>query len=214
MTGPSKTTGRRPWQLPPAAKPLEASYLDAVTIGARQPLNDRIRLVAYDRRWPSLFALAAGKVRSALAGRALSIEHVGSTAVFGLAAKPIIDMLLVVEDSADETSYVPPLEAEGFILRTREPGWFQHRFLVLRSGGMVWHLHVFSEGCEEIERMLAFRDWLRTHADDRQRYEDAKRELAARVWKHLQNYADAKTGIVREILTRAHARLSAADESN
>lgn len=150
-----------------------------------------------------MFSFAASKVRFALSGRALLIEHVGSTAVPGLSAEPMIDMVLVVENSADEVSYVPPLEEQGFMLRAREPAWFQHRFLILRSGDMAWQLHVFSADCEEVERMLAFRDWLRTHDDDRQRYEDVKRELATRTWKHVQNYADAKSDIVREILDRA-----------
>jgi len=196
------------WQLPPPAAPVTDEYLASVTIGERKPLNDKVRLVAYDPKWPSMFSVAAGKIRSALRERALLIEHVGSTAVQSLSAKPIIDMVLAVEDSADESSYVPPLEEQGFILRAREPAWFQHRFLTLKSDDMVWQLHVFSAECEEIERMLAFRDWLRTHDDDRQRYEDVKNELASRTWKHVQNYADAKSQVVREILGRAQRNLT------
>ena len=154
-----------------------------------------------------MFSLAANRIRSALSERALLIEHVGSTSVPGLSAKPFIDMVLVVEDSADEKSYVPLLEDQGFILRTREPGWFQHRFLLLKSDGMEFQLHVFSSDCEEVDRMLAFRDWLRTHDDDRRKYEETKRELAARTWRHVQNYADAKSDIVREILSRAREDL-------
>ena len=89
------------------------------------------------------------------------------------------------------------------MLRAREPGWYEHRFLRVKSDNMECHLHVFSAECEEIDRMLAFRNWLRAHHDDRQRYEDVKRTLAARTWKHMQNYADAKSDIVREILGRA-----------
>jgi len=195
------------WQLPLPAAPVTDDYLCSVTIGERNPLNDTIRLVAYDPSWPSMFSLAANRIRSALSERALLIEHVGSTSVPGLSAKPFIDMVLVVEDSADEKSYVPLLEDQGFILRTREPGWFQHRFLLLKSDGMEFQLHVFSSDCEEVDRMLAFRDWLRTHDDDRRKYEETKRELAARTWRHVQNYADAKSGIVREILSRAREDL-------
>ena len=199
-------TGRR-WQLPALATPVTDEYLASVTIGERRPLNGKIHLVAYDDKWPAMFSVAADKIRSALRERALLIEHVGSTAVQSLSAKPIIDMVLAVEDSADESSYVPPLEEQGFILRAREPAWFQHRFLILKSDDMVWQLHVFSAECEEIERMLAFRDWLRTHDEDLQRYEDVKRELASRRWKHVQNYADAKSEVVREILSRAQRNL-------
>lgn len=163
----------------------------------------RIQLVPYDPRWPSMFLLAAGRVRAALSERALLIEHVGSTAVPGLSAKPVIDMVLAVGDSQDEASYVPPLEGQGFILRIREPEWFQHRFLTLKSDDMAWQLHVFSAECDEIERMLAFRDWLRTNDGDRSRYESTKKALAARAWRHVQDYADAKSDIVREILERA-----------
>lgn len=192
------------WRLPPATKPVTDEYLASVTIGEREPINDRIQLVPYDPNWPSLFSFAAEKVRAALSGRAFLIEHVGSTAVPGLSAKPIIDMVLAVEDSKDEASYVPPLEARGFVLRAREPDWFEHRFLTLKSGDLAWQLHVFSAGCEEIDRMLAFRDWLRANDDDRSRYESTKKALAARTWKHVQNYADAKSDIVRAILKRAH----------
>ena len=191
------------WQIPPPAEPVTDEYLASVTIGDRKPLNYRIQLAAYDVRWPSMFAAADRKIRSAISTRALLVEHVGSTSVPGLSAKPIIDIVLAVEDSRDEASYVSALEIHGFSLRAREPDWYEHRFLIQKFGDAEWHLHVFSAGCEEIERMLAFRDRLRSDADDRQQYEDTKRRLAARKWKHVQNYADAKSDIVREILRRA-----------
>lgn len=196
---------RSDWTVPPPSKPATDEHLAAVTIGERKPLNDRILLVPYDRNWPALFSWGAGKVRTALSEKALLIEHVGSTAVPGLTAKPMIDMVLAVSDSSDEASYVPLLEAQGFVLRAREPSWFQHRFCVLNQDNSAWQLHVFSAGCEEIDRMLAFRDWLRAHADDRSLYEDTKKTLAARVWRDVQNYADAKSEIVRQILERARA---------
>jgi GrpB-like predicted nucleotidyltransferase (UPF0157 family) len=191
------------WQPPPPAEPVTDEYLASVTIGERKPLNDQIRLAAYDPRWPSMYLVADQKIRSALSDRALLVEHVGSTAVPGLCAKPIIDIVLAVEDSTAEGSYVPALEEQGFVLRAREPAWYQHRYLLQELGDTKWQVHVFSAGCEEIERMLAFRDWLRAHADDRRYYEAVKRELAARTWKHVQSYADAKSDIVREILGRA-----------
>jgi len=112
-------------------------------------------------------------------------------------------MLLVVHDSSDEPAYVPALESQGYRLHIREPDWYEHR--LLKSSSVDGNLHVFSAGCEEIERMLLFRDWLRTHAEDRQRYEDTKRVLAARTWKYTQNYADAKSEIIHEILARARS---------
>jgi len=106
----------------------------------------------------------------------------------------------VVPDSTDEARYVPALEGNGFVLRIREPGWFEHR--MLKAKDIDCNVHVFSEGCEEPARMLAFRDRLRSHEDDRRLYADSKRALAARTWRHVQHYADAKSGVVREILER------------
>ena len=110
-------------------------------------------------------------------------------------------MVLAVSNSADEADYVPPLAEQGFALRVREPNWFEHR--LLKTPNADSNLHVFSFGCEEIERMLVFRDWLRAHEEERRRYEDVKRELASCTWRHTQNYADAKSEVVREILGRA-----------
>lgn len=176
-------------------------YLRAVTIGERTPHNGTIHLARYDPAWSSRFIEHADRIHRALGEKALLLEHVGSTSIPGLSAKPIIDMLLVVADSADEPSYVPPLEAEGFVLRIREPDWFGHR--LLKAPVFAGNLHVFQAGCVEIDRMLRFRDRLRTHDADREFYERAKHDLAARTWKDVQNYADAKSGIVEAILARA-----------
>ena len=119
----------------------------------------------------------------------------------GLAAKPIIDIVLVVADTTDEEAYVPALEAAGYVLRIREPDWYEHRMFRERETNV--NLHVFSAGCEEIDRMLVFRNWLRENASDRELYERTKRELAEEKWKFGQNYADAKTAVVEEIVARA-----------
>lgn len=177
------------------------AYLRRVTIGDPKPHNDTIRLVPYDPAWPSQFSQLAERVRQALGEKVLLLEHVGSTSIEGLSAKPIIDMVLVVADTTDEPSYVPQLEGHGFVLRIREPDWHEHR--MFKAPDIECHLHVFSAGCEEVERLLTFRDWLRTHDDDRKLYENAKHELAARKWKYTQHYADAKTEVVEEILDRA-----------
>ena len=124
----------------------------------------------------------------------------------GLAAKPRIDIVLAVADSSDEPAYVTPLEEAGYVLRIREPDWFQHR--VLKGPDTDINLHVFTQGCSEIDRMLLFRDWLRRNEADRQFYERTKKELAHQTWKYTQNYADAKTTVVREILARAQAARS------
>lgn len=186
----------------------DEDYLRAVTIGELNPYGTRVVVVDYDPGWPALFEDDRAAITAALGDRALAIDHTGSTAVPGLPAKPIIDILLQVADSADESSYVPDLERAGYVLRIREPEWLEHRVLYRRVEQGAPHnvnLHVLSPSLAgaEIARMLAFRDWLRTHDDDRDRYAAAKRALAARNWKYVQDYADAKTEIVEEILAKA-----------
>jgi GrpB-like predicted nucleotidyltransferase (UPF0157 family) len=175
----------------------------AYRIGPPEILNSPIHLAEYDPAWPDLFAREAERIRAVLGDRALLIEHVGSTSVPGLAAKPRIDIILAVADSSDEQSYVPPLEATGYVLRIREPEWYEHR--VFKGPDTDVNLHVFTEDCPEIERMLRFRDHLRADEADRRLYEQTKRTLAQRTWKYTQHYADAKTAIVEEILVRAQA---------
>jgi GrpB-like predicted nucleotidyltransferase (UPF0157 family) len=183
--------------------PRTEEEIRAYTVGELKPLAGPIQIAEYDPRWPDRFAREAERLRSVLGEQALQIEHAGSTSVPGLAAKPIIDIVLVVADSSREEAYVPPLEAAGYVLRIREPEWYEHR--VFKGPDTDVNLHVFSKGCPEISRMLLFRDWLRSHADDRELYARAKRDLARQEWKYVQNYADAKTAIVEEILARARA---------
>jgi GrpB-like predicted nucleotidyltransferase (UPF0157 family) len=164
-------------------------------------LDASITLAEYDPGWPVLYEREAARIRVALGDRALLIEHVGSTAVPRLAAKPRIDIFLAVANSSDEASCVPALENAGYVLHIREPDWHEHRAFKGRDPDL--NLHVFSEGCVEIERMLRFRDHLRRNEADRLLYERTKRVLAQRTWKYGQHYADATTTIVEEILARA-----------
>jgi GrpB-like predicted nucleotidyltransferase (UPF0157 family) len=174
-----------------------------VKINERPRHDGPIELVDYDEAWPVRFEREAKRIRSALGVRALLVEHAGSTSVPGLAAKPIVDIVLAVPDSSDEDAYVPALEAEGYTLRIREPDWYEHR--VLKKADPNVNLHVFSARCVEIDRMLAFRDHLRANETDRELYERTKRDLAAREWVYVQDYADAKTEVVQEIVARALA---------
>lgn len=171
------------------------------TIGELKPLSGRILMVEYDPRWPELFAREADRIRAVLGRRALRIEHTGSTSVPSLVAKPIIDVLLVVTDSGDEDTYVPALEAAGYLLRIRETNWCEHR--MFKGPDTEINLHVFSSGCPEIDRMLMLRDWLRNHAADRDLYARTKLALAQKEWNYVQNYADAKTVVIEEIIARA-----------
>jgi GrpB-like predicted nucleotidyltransferase (UPF0157 family) len=182
------------------AEPLTDEQLVAVTVGERKRHDAPITLSESDPTWPAQFEQEAEQVRVALGSKALLIEHVGSTSVPGLPAKPILDMLLEVADSSDEAAYLPGLEAHGFVLHIREPDWEQHR--MLKSTRRAVNLHVFSTGSPEIQRMLAFRERLRDDAQERELYARTKRELAAKTWTYVQRYADAKSEVVEAILAR------------
>jgi GrpB-like predicted nucleotidyltransferase (UPF0157 family) len=181
-------------------QPMTEEQIRAATVGELEPLTGPIELLEYDPGWPDLFLREERRIRAALGDRVLLLEHVGSTSVPGLAAKPIIDMTLVVPDSSDEESYVPALEAVGYVLRIREPDWHEHR--CFKGPDTNVNLHVYSSGCPEIERTVLFRDRLRENREDRELYGRAKRDLAAREWRYVQNYADAKTVVIEGIIAR------------
>ncbi|MET8429794.1 GrpB family protein [Nocardia sp. NPDC004860] len=173
----------------------------AAWVDGEPPRLEPIVLAAYDPCWPELFDEQADLIRRALGDRALAIEHVGSTAVTGLAAKPIVDIDLIVRDSADEAAYLPGLEKAGFRLVMREPHWHRHRMLT-RADPAV-NLHVFSPNTSEHIRHLVFRDWLRSHPEDRDLYDNAKREIAARTAGTPVDYNLAKNPVIDEIYRRA-----------
>ncbi len=183
----------------PIRDPMSEAEIRDATVGGPTVHDGPIVLAEADAAWPARFEHEAGRIRRALHDRVVRLEHVGSTSVPDLAAKPIIDIALAVADSADEPSYVPPLEGIGFVLRIREPDLNEHRMLVGPDGDI--NLHVFTVGDPELDRMVALRDRLRRDDEARTRYERTKRELAARRWRYVQNYADAKSGVIEEILS-------------
>ena len=185
--------------------PLTDEQIRAAHVGEVEPLNGRILLVDHDPRWAELFAREAARIRAVLA-EALQIEHVGSTSVPGLPAKPILDIVLVVTDSADEAAYVPALESTGYRLHIRESDWYEHR--MFKGPDTDVNLHTFSPGCPEVDRMLMFRNWLRVNPADRQLYARTKSALAQKEWTFVQQYADAKSAVIDEIMTRARRHRS------
>jgi GrpB-like predicted nucleotidyltransferase (UPF0157 family) len=182
---------------------VDEKQILAAAVGEPPRTYREVVVADYDPEWPKLFERTAADIRAALGDAVLQLDHVGSTSVPGLAAKPLIDINLVVADTTDEDAYVPKLEPLGYVLRVREPDWYEHR--LLRGQDPPVNLHVFNPGCEEVERMRVLRDWLRTHDDDRELYQRTKRELAQQEWKYVQNYADAKTEVIQQILARAKA---------
>jgi GrpB-like predicted nucleotidyltransferase (UPF0157 family) len=172
-----------------------------------------IEVAAYDPGWPVLFEELAGRIRGALGDAALVIEHVGSTAVPGLPAKPVIDIDLTVPDSADEPAWLPALEEAGFVLVVREPWWHEHR--CLNAEDPRCNLHVFSPDCPEPIRHVLFRDWLRSHPEDLARYRDAKLAAASaanRAGEHVMDYNARKEPVIHEIYHRAFRAAGLLDE--
>lgn len=162
-------------------------------------MDGRVFLSPYDPVWPDTFASLAADIRTVLGPVASAVEHVGSTSVPGLSAKPIIDINLLVPDSADETAYIPALERIGYVLHVREPDWHQHRLMRLEEPRV--NLHVFTAGSAEHDRMVTFRDRLRADPDACDDYLKTKQRLADQHWDTMQDYADAKSEIVDRLLS-------------
>ena len=177
---------------------LSDEYIQKVIVNGNVEHNQTIQLNPYDEKWPALFEREKERILKILKDKALMIEHIGSTSVPGLMAKPIIDILLVVEDAGKEEDYMDDLCRHGYILRVREPDFENHH--MFKGPDTDTHLHVFSKGSKEIEKYLLFRNYLRLHDDARELYENTKKELAKKTWKYVQNYADAKSEVVQKIL--------------
>ena len=180
---------------------LTDEYIKKVVVSGNIEHNQTILLKPYDDKWPVLFEREKNRISKILKERALTIEHIGSTSVPGLTAKPIIDILLVVEDAGKEELYVNDLCEHGYILRIKEPDFENHH--MFKGPDTDINLHVFSKDSKEIEKYLLFRNYLRCHADARQLYENTKKELAKKTWKYVQNYADDKSEVVQKILSDA-----------
>jgi GrpB-like predicted nucleotidyltransferase (UPF0157 family) len=172
--------------------------LDAVLIGGRE--ERAVVVVDPDPTWPAIFERHRVVIARALGARARRIDHVGSTSVPGLAAKPIVDIQVTVDDPDDEAAFVPDLVGAGYQLRVREP---RHR--MFRTPGRDVHVHVWAAGSHDERRHVLFRDWLRVDAADRTRYEDTKRSLAGRRWRDVNYYAEAKSPVIAEIMGRAES---------
>lgn len=171
-------------------------HLDSVLIGGRE--ERPIVIVNYDAGWPVRFQALAVVINEAVGGDLLAVDHIGSTSVPGLAAKPIIDILMTVRDVEDESVYLDKLESAGFVLRVREAG---HR--MMRTPAKDVHLHVFSPDNAAVPNYLDLRDWLRVDETDRDLYATTKKTLAQQRWTDMNYYAEAKTEVITEILTRA-----------
>ncbi len=174
------------------------AVLDAVLVGGRE--ERAVVVVDPDPTWPATFERHRLVLWRALEGRARRIDHVGSTSVPGLAAKPIVDIQVTVDDPDDEAAFAPDLARAGYELRVREP---RHR--MFRTPARDVQVHVWAAGSHDERRHVLFRDWLRVDAADRQRYQDTKRALAGRRWRDVNYYAEAKSPVITEIMGRAES---------
>jgi GrpB-like predicted nucleotidyltransferase (UPF0157 family) len=176
------------------------AHLDLVLIGGRE--ERVIEIVDYRPAWAERFEGERTRIDAALGSIARSIEHVGSTAVPGLGAKPIVDIMVTVDDPDDEPSYLPQLEQAGYLLRVREP---EHR--MLRTPELDVQVHIWTAGSDDERRHLTFRDRLRSSAEDRAEYERTKRELAGQ-YRDVNHYANAKGALIGQIIENANREAS------
>lgn len=187
-------------QLAARGLPFMADGFEIIA-GSGRPERDPIEIVPYDEKWPHLYAGWRERLAEALGSMARRIEHVGSTAVPGLPAKPIIDIQVSVDNLEDEPNYVPPIEALGIQLRSRD---LEHRFFRPFSGlPRDAQVHVCGLGSEWQRRHVLFRDYLRADAAAREAYTTAKMSAASQWRDDRVAYNEAKDGQIRELMAAA-----------
>ncbi|EAW08560.1 GrpB family protein [Aspergillus clavatus NRRL 1] len=179
--------------------PTDKHYVETVST---RP-NKLIEIVDYNPLWPAHFSGIADRIRAALPS-VLAIHHVGSTSVFGLPAKAVIDIDLVVRDPTAEAEFVPALQAAGFQFLFREPNWHQHRFFGLEEP--YANVHVWGPDAVKLIRHQRFREWLCAHPDDQERYVQAKRAAAQAsraAGESVMQYNLRKEPVIEDILEKA-----------
>ncbi|WP_019135330.1 GrpB family protein [Cellulomonas massiliensis] len=186
----------------PLQHPRRPDVTSVEIVGGAEAIE--VALHPYDDRWPSVYEEHRRRIAAALGDADVRIEHIGSTSVPGLAAKPIVDVVVGVDDVTAEEDYLQPLLDAGYVLRVREPG---HR--LVRTPSRDAHVHVYQRDDPAIDEYLLLRDHLRSDPQDRALYEGTKRALLERQWSDMNDYADAKTDVIVAIKARARARRDA-----
>lgn len=183
--------------VPASSRPhRRADVTVAKLIGGKEKRD--LVVVASDPTWPQTYRHHERRISAALGLNTAAIEHIGSTSVPALAAKPIIDILIVVNDITAEEDYLPQLVEAGYVLRVREPG---HR--LVRTPQLDVHVHILETGDPRIDEYLLLRDHLRRDETDRDLYARTKYRLSAQDWPDMNAYADAKTEVIAQIKERA-----------
>jgi GrpB-like predicted nucleotidyltransferase (UPF0157 family) len=179
-------------------KPRRPDVTTVELVGGTEALL--VGLHSFDGRWASTYLDHQRRIRAALPAVAIDIQHIGSTSVPGLAAKPIIDIVVTVDDITAEEDYLDALLAAGYQLRVREPG---HR--LVRTPARDVHVHLYERDDPAVDDYLLLRDHLRSDADDRALYESTKRTLLGTRWDDMNDYAEAKTDVILALKARARA---------
>jgi GrpB-like predicted nucleotidyltransferase (UPF0157 family) len=198
--GPNKNGSLKQMKINPAdVVTFEEGNPDENPWVTGKPRPEEIKIEIYSPEWPKLFEAKKRQIVEALPGVALNVEHIGSMAVSGLSAKPVIDIDLIVANPDLEENYVPALSALGYVLTVRELSWYRHR--MLRHDAPRVNLHVWAPNSPEHIRHILFRDWLCSHPEDRERYANIK--LKAKIGVDaVQDYNRNKQGVVRAIYQR------------
>jgi DNA-binding LacI/PurR family transcriptional regulator/GrpB-like predicted nucleotidyltransferase (UPF0157 family) len=183
--------------------PVRRDVTTVEIVGGPEAL--RVGLHEHDPAWAVTFAEHRERILRAVGPLDVRVEHIGSTSVPGLAAKPIVDLVVVVPDVTDESAYLEPLLGAGYELRVREPG---HR--LVRTPARDVHVHVYERGAAAVDDYLLLRERLRTDPDDRALYEQTKRALLGGTWDDMNDYADAKTDVIRAVMARARTAAASA----
>ena len=182
-----------------SSRPRRPDVTAVEIVGGPEALE--VGLHDHDPRWAEDYLDHRRRILDALTDVDIDVEHIGSTAVPGLAAKPIVDIVVVVPDITAEEDYLDHLLAAGYELRVREPG---HR--LVRTPDRDVHVHLYERGHGAVDEYLLRRDHLRADAEDRALYEGVKRSLISRPWGDMNEYADAKSDVIRAIKARARSR--------
>ncbi|GAA5029151.1 GrpB family protein [Actinopolymorpha pittospori] len=164
--------------------------------------DERVQIVAYRDTWPGTFAVLGSRLRGGLGDVALRIDHIGSTSVPGLAAKPVIDIQISVAEFEPVDSFRGPLRELGFEHRVDNPDRTK-RYFREAPGQRRTHIHVRRSGSFSQQYALLFRDYLRAHADAAKEYADVKRQCAAEHSHDREAYVEAKAFFVWELIRRA-----------
>ena len=178
-------------------------------------MPDEVEIVDYDPRWPDLFAAEAGVLRNTLPSHAfVAIEHAGSTAIPGVAAKPIIDIFVAVPSIADaKRTLIEPIKAIGYVYWQDNPSperMFFVKGMPPFGARRTHHVHLCEPSSDHWSRPLLFRDYLRQHPDQARAYVALKYNLAERFRDDREGYTAAKEAFVLGIVAKARSEIARA----